>query len=47
MGAAGVNHFVEFGGKVLNPMVKRSAAGEVEVASLVNMDDIERLLKEL
>jgi [acyl-carrier-protein] S-malonyltransferase len=45
MEAAGVHHFVEFGGKVLGPMVKRSALGEVEVASLVNMDDIERLLK--
>lgn len=45
MEAAGVNHFVEFGGKVLGTMVKRSAAGEVEVASLVNMDDIETFLK--
>lgn len=45
MEAAGVHHFVEFGGKVLGPMVKRSAVGEVEVASLVNMDDIEALLK--
>lgn len=41
MEAAGVHHFVEFGGKVLGPMVKRSAIGEVEVASLIGMVDIE------
>ena len=45
MEAAGVHHFVEFGGKVLGPMVKRSAVGEVAVMSLVRMDDIEGLLK--
>ena len=45
MEAAGVHHFVEFGGKVLGPMVKRSAVGEVEVLSLISMDDIEALLK--
>ncbi|MCB2076763.1 MAG: ACP S-malonyltransferase [Novosphingobium sp.] len=43
---AGVTHFVEFGGKVVGPMIKRSA-GEVEVASLVGMEDIEALVKEL
>ncbi|MBY8821466.1 ACP S-malonyltransferase [Sphingomonas colocasiae] len=47
MEAAGVVQFVEFGGKVLGPMVKRSAAREVEAASLVSMDDIEALLKTL
>lgn len=47
MEAAGVHHFVEFGGKVLGPMVKRSAAGEVSTHSVVTMDDIEALLKEL
>ena len=41
----GVTHFVEFGGKVLSPMVKRSAAGEVETTSVISMDDIEALLK--
>lgn len=41
----GVQQFVEFGGKVLGPMVKRSASGEVEVASVISMDDIEALLK--
>ena len=45
MEAAGVHHFVEFGGKVLGQMVKRSAVGEVEVLSLISMDDIEALLK--
>ncbi|MBB5685054.1 ACP S-malonyltransferase [Sphingobium boeckii] len=45
MEAAGVTQFVEFGGKVLGPMVKRSAVGEVETVSVVSMDDIEALLK--
>ena len=45
--AAGVAQFVEYGGKVLAPMVKRSAAGEVEAASVISMDDIEALLKTL
>jgi [acyl-carrier-protein] S-malonyltransferase len=43
----GVTHFVEFGGKVLAPMVKRSATGEVETSSVISMDDIEALLKAL
>lgn len=43
----GVQHFVELGGKVLTPMVKRSATGEVETASIITMDDIEALLKSL
>jgi [acyl-carrier-protein] S-malonyltransferase len=43
----GVTQFVEFGGKVLSPMVKRSASGEVETVSLMSMDDIEALLKTL
>ncbi len=45
MEATGVTHFVEFGGKVLGPMVKRSAVGEVDVQSVITMDDIEALLK--
>ncbi len=45
--AAGVHHFVEFGGKVLGPMVKRSATGEVEAMSIISMDDIEALAKSL
>jgi len=47
MEAIGVTHFVEFGGKVLAPMVKRSATGEVETSSVISMDDIEALLKTL
>lgn len=44
MVAAGVTEFVEFGGKVLSPMVKRIAP-DVEAVSVVSMDDIEAVLK--
>ncbi|HYD13788.1 MAG TPA: ACP S-malonyltransferase [Allosphingosinicella sp.] len=44
MAAAGVTHFVEFGGKVLGPMVKRIAP-EVEVTSVIAMEDIDALVK--
>jgi [acyl-carrier-protein] S-malonyltransferase len=44
---AGAKHFVEFGGKVLSPMVKRSAGENVSTTSIISMDDIEALLKEL
>jgi [acyl-carrier-protein] S-malonyltransferase len=47
MAAAGVTHFYEFGGKVLSPMVKRSAGEEVSTTSIISMDDIEAALKEL
>ena len=47
MHAAGVAHFVEFGGKVLSPMVKRSAGEEVTTTNVISMDDIEALLKEI
>lgn len=47
MHTAGVSHFVEFGGKVLSPMVKRSAGEEVTTTSVISMDDIEALLKEI
>jgi [acyl-carrier-protein] S-malonyltransferase len=43
---AGVEHFVELGGKVLGPMISRSA-GEVEVTSVIGMADIEALAKGL
>ncbi|MBJ6121235.1 ACP S-malonyltransferase [Sphingomonas mollis] len=46
MAAAGVTEFVEFGGKVLSPMVKRIAP-DVEAISVTSMDDIEALLKRL
>ena len=47
MEAIGVTQFVEFGGQVLGPMVKRSASGDVETVSVISMDDIEALLKTL
>jgi [acyl-carrier-protein] S-malonyltransferase len=43
MSEAGVTQFVEFGGKVLGPMVKRIAP-DATVTSIVTMDDIEALL---
>jgi [acyl-carrier-protein] S-malonyltransferase len=43
---AGVSEFVEFGGKVLAPMVKRIAP-DVTATSVVTMDDIEALVKSL
>lgn len=45
MANAGVTDFVEFGGKVLSPMVKRSAGDEVRANSVISMDDIEAILK--
>ncbi|MDQ2877807.1 MAG: ACP S-malonyltransferase [Pseudomonadota bacterium] len=46
MAGAGVTHFVEFGGKVLGPMVKRIAP-DADTVSVVTMDDIETLAKAL
>jgi [acyl-carrier-protein] S-malonyltransferase len=46
MHAAGVERFVEFGGKVLTPMVKRIAP-DAETTSVVTMDDLEALAKML
>ena len=46
MSTAGVERFVEFGGKVLTPMVKRIAP-DVEATSVVTMDDVEALAKAL
>jgi [acyl-carrier-protein] S-malonyltransferase len=46
MTSTGVAQFVEFGGKVLGPMVKRTSP-DAEVASLISMDDIEALLASL
>ena len=43
---AGVTHFVEWGGKVLTPMVKRIAP-DATVNSVVTMDDIDALVKEI
>lgn len=46
MVAGGVEEFVELGGKVLGPMVKRIAP-DVKVTSVVSIDDIEALAKEI
>lgn len=44
---AGVAQFVELGGKVLGPMITRSAGPDVAVTSVVTMADIEELAKGL
>jgi [acyl-carrier-protein] S-malonyltransferase len=46
MAEAGVTHFVEFGGKVLGPMVKRIVP-DAQTTSVVSMADIEALVKEV
>ena len=46
LGAAGVTHFVELGGKVVGPMITRTVA-DVAVASVVGMADIEAFAKEV
>jgi [acyl-carrier-protein] S-malonyltransferase len=46
MKAAGVEHFVELGGKVVAPMIARSA-GDVRTTSAASMADVEALAKEL
>ena len=46
MAKAGVEEFVELGGKVLGPMVKRIAL-EAKVTSVVTIEDIEALAKEI
>ncbi|MCZ8324265.1 MAG: ACP S-malonyltransferase [Sphingomonadaceae bacterium] len=46
MQVAGVDSFVELGGKVLGPMIGRSVS-DVTVTSVVGMTDIEALAKEL
>ena len=45
MAAAGVEEFVELGGKVLGRMVKRIAP-DAKVTSVVTIEDIEALAKE-
>src|SRR3954467_12872144 len=46
MAAAGVEEFVELGGKVLGPMVKRISPN-AEVRSIISIDDIEAMAKEI
>ncbi len=44
---AGVEAFVELGGKVLAPMITRSAGPDLAVTSVITMADIEALAKDL
>ena len=44
--AAGTDRFAELGGKVLSPMINRCVT-DVTVTSVVTMDDIEALLKDI
>ena len=44
MQTAGVHHFVEFGGKVLAPMIKRITP-DAEAVSVVSMDEVEQVAK--
>jgi [acyl-carrier-protein] S-malonyltransferase len=46
MTAAGVEEFIELGGKVLGPMVKRISP-DAKVMSVISIEDIEALAKEL
>ncbi|MGB3166981.1 MAG: ACP S-malonyltransferase [Alteraurantiacibacter sp.] len=46
MQESGITHFVELGGTVLSPMI-RKIAPEATVTSVVGMDDIEALAKEI
>ena len=46
MQAAGVEQFIELGGKVLGPMIGRCVE-DVGVTSVISMNDIEALLREL
>ena len=46
MAAAGTEHFVELGGKVLGPMISRIAP-DAKATSVITMADIEALAKEL
>jgi [acyl-carrier-protein] S-malonyltransferase len=46
MADTGVERYIEFGGKVLGPMVKRTVP-DVDTVSVITMDDIEALTKSL
>jgi [acyl-carrier-protein] S-malonyltransferase len=46
MGAAGIDHFVELGGKVLSPMVRKILPDSTQT-SVVSMEDLEALAKEI
>ncbi len=46
MGQAGITHFVELGGKVVGPMIRKIVPASTQ-SSLVSMEDIEALVKEI
>jgi [acyl-carrier-protein] S-malonyltransferase len=46
LSAAGVEEFVEIGGKVLGAMVKRIAP-EAKITSVITIEDVEALAKEI
>ena len=46
MAQAGVDQFIELGGKVLGPMIARSLA-DVSITGVITMTDIEALLKDI
>lgn len=46
MHAAGITHFVEMGGKVVSPMI-RKIVPEAKTSSIITMDDIEALAGEI
>lgn len=46
MGQAGITHFVELGGKVVGPMIRKIVPASTQ-SSLVSMEDIEALAKEI
>jgi [acyl-carrier-protein] S-malonyltransferase len=46
MAGAGIDEFVELGGKVLGPMVKRIVP-DSKVTSVVTIEDVEALAKEI
>lgn len=46
MNADGIGHYVESGGKVLTPMIKK-IAGEAETVSLITMEDLEAFAESL
>ncbi|MEO0699669.1 MAG: malonyl CoA-acyl carrier protein transacylase, partial [Pseudomonadota bacterium] len=46
MHSDGIAHFVEFGGKVLSPMI-RKIAGEAQTTSLITMEELEAFAKEM
>jgi [acyl-carrier-protein] S-malonyltransferase len=46
MGAAGITHFVELGGKVVGPMIRKILPDSTQT-SVISMDGIEALAKDI